>query len=206
VQRTPGRPSTYKATSPNRGLSLLIGRYRKRLVDLERKKADLVKSLYLCRYNQDDVVQGRFSVITGADNVVSKAKQMISHAEHEYAAIMSSYALKRAKEDGVERAIVAARKRNLRVRIISEIDHSNSAAADNLSKYAELRRNTGLLFYIDIFDRKQILFGPAITDEELKSSVRSDKDLWTDNSQFVAGICALFEHLWRASVKYERTA
>jgi sugar-specific transcriptional regulator TrmB len=202
VQRTPGAPSTYCATPPDRGLSLVISRYRKQLVDLERKKASLVKIFKAYPFDQNSVSEGGFSLIVGADNVVFRAKQMISEAKYEYAAIMSKYALKRAREDGVSRVLASGKKRNLQIRIISEIDETNSAIADNLSKYVELRRSNGLLFYLDIFDRKEMLFGPAITDAELSDTVRRDTDLWTNNRQFVGGMYALFEHLWDASAKY----
>jgi sugar-specific transcriptional regulator TrmB len=203
VQRTPGPPSRYSATPPDKGLSLVIGRYKKRLIDLERKKASLVKIFKAYPFDQNSIAEGGFSLIMGADSVVFKARQMISEAKHEYVAIMSKYALKRAREDGVTRVLASAKKRNLQMRIISEIDKSNSAIADNLSKYVELRRSNGLLFYLDIYDRKEMLFGPAITDAELNNTVRGDTDLWTNNLQFVGGMYALFEHLWDASAKYE---
>jgi len=205
VQRTPGPPSRYSATPPDKGLSLVIGQHKKRLVDLERKKASLVKLFKAYPFDQNSITEGGFSLIVGADNVVSKAKQMISEAKHEYVAIMSKYALKRAREDGVTRVLASAKKRNLQIRIISEIDKSNSAIADSLSKYVELRQSNGLLFYLDIFDRKEMLFGPAITDAELSNTVGRDTDLWTNNLQFVGGMYALFEHLWDASAKYETT-
>jgi sugar-specific transcriptional regulator TrmB len=203
VQRTPGAPSKYSATPPNKGLSLVIERYKKKLVDLERKKASLVKIFKAYPFDQNSIPEGGFSLIVGADSVVLRAKQMISEAKYEYAAIMSKYALKRAREDGVTRVLASAKKRNLQIRIISEIDKSNSAIADSLSKYVQLRQSNGLLFYLDIFDRKKMLFGPAITDAELSTTVRRDTDLWTDNLQFVGGMYALFEHLWEASAKYE---
>lgn len=204
VHRTAGAPSTYSATPPDQGLSLVIGRYKKRLVDLERKKASLIKIFKAYPFDQNSIAEGGFCLVVGADNVGFRARQMISEAKFEYAAIMSKDALKRAREDGVTRILASAKKkRDLQIRIISEIDKSNSAIADGLSKYVELRRSNGLLFYLDIFDRKEMLFGPAITDAELSNTVRRDIDLWTDNLQFVGGMYALFEHLWDASTKYE---
>jgi sugar-specific transcriptional regulator TrmB len=203
VQRTPGVPSIYAAASPEKGLSLIIDRQRRRLSELERKKAALVKAFARHPHDGEGVIDGRFGVIMGADNVVSKAKQMIADTKYEYAAIMSEYALKRAREDGVTRVLASAHKRDVRIRIISEIDESNSPIANNIAKYVELRRSSALLFYVDIFDEKEMLFGPAITDAELGDTVRKDIDFWTNNPQFVRGMQALFEHLWDASSKYE---
>ena len=102
VQRTPGTPSIYGAIAPQEGLSLLIDRQQRRLAELRRKKTSLVKILRLHPHD-GSIVEGRLSVITGADNVLAKAKQMIADSKYEYAAIMSKYALKRAKDDDVTR-------------------------------------------------------------------------------------------------------
>ena len=161
----------------------------------------MVKIFKAYPFDQNSIAEEGFSLIVGADNVVFRARQMIADAKHEYAAIMSKYALKRAREDGLTRVLASARKRGLQIRIISEIDESNSATADSLSKYVELRRSNGLLFYLDIFDRKEMLFGPAITDADLSDTMRRDTDLWTNNPRFVGGMYALFEHLWDASAK-----
>ncbi|HUK27067.1 MAG TPA: helix-turn-helix domain-containing protein [Candidatus Acidoferrales bacterium] len=203
VQRTPGAPSTYSATPPELALSLILSRFKEKLQGLEKKKTGLLRSFQTYPRNKLEIVEGRFNAIMGADNVVVRARELVSEVREEYAAIMSKYALKRADEDGVTKAIFAAKRRKAQVRIISEIDESNSLVADRLAKKIEIRRSDEVLFYLDIFDKKQILFGPAITDVEATGSARRDIDLWTNNSRFVAGMYALFEHLWRASTEYE---
>lgn len=59
VQRTPGAPSKYSATPPNKGLSLVIERYKKKLVDLERKKASLVKIFKAYPFDQNSIPERR---------------------------------------------------------------------------------------------------------------------------------------------------
>jgi hypothetical protein len=75
-------------------------------------------------------------------------------------------------------------------------------SAKALSKHVDLKESHEILFYIDIFDRKEILFGPAITDEELSNYPRGEVDLYTNNPRFVSGMCALFERLWDASARF----
>jgi sugar-specific transcriptional regulator TrmB len=203
IQRTPGTPSTYAAISPDKGLSLVIDRQKRRLAELEHKKVSLVKVLE-SRAHNDGIVDRGFNVIMGVDNVIIRARQLISETKQEYAAIMSKYALRRADEDGVMRVITSSRKRNVQVRIISEIDESNSTMADMLSKHVELRRSNEVFFYVDIFDRREMLFGPAISDDDLRSTTRREIDLWTNNAQFIKGMQALFERLWAISPRYKR--
>lgn len=206
VQRTAGSPTTYSPMSPERALSLIIEQYKGKLHELEKKKATLVRALEVNPESYTDFPSGGFAVIMGAGNVVARARRMILGARKEYVAIMSKYALRRADEDNVTKAVLSARRRNVRVRIVSEIDESNSNVANALSKHVSLRQTNDVLVYVDIFDGREMLFGPAITDVEVTDSSRRDVDLWTDNVRFVAGMRALFEHVWETSTKYKRAS
>lgn len=204
VQRTAGSPTTYSAMSPDRGLSRIVEQHKERLRELQDKKTALVRSLSVYPESYIDFPSGGFGVIMGADNVVARARRMITGARKEYVAIMSKYALRRAEKDSVTEAILSARRRNVNVRIISEIDESNSTVANTLSKHVVLRQTNDVLVYLDIFDGREMLFGPAITDVETTDSSRRDVDFWTDNARFVAGMRALFEHVWKTSTRYKK--
>jgi hypothetical protein len=158
----------------------------------------VVKSLESSFSKVEDEREERFSVIEAADNVDFIIKQMIMEAKQEYAAIVSRDALRRLGETGLLDVIISAKRRGLMVRMISEIDNSNISMARVLLKHVELRRTSGILLYVDIFDRKEMLFGPAMTDIELTSMGR-DFDLWTNNAKFIQGMYALFERLWQIS-------
>ena len=203
VQRMAGSPTTYTPMSPDHALSLIVDQYKGKLHELERMKAALVRTLEVYPAPYTNLPKGGFGVIMGADNVVARARRMILGARKEYVAIMSKDALRRADEDNVTDAVLAARRRKVEVRIISEIDGSNSKVAMSLSKHVPLRQTKDVLVYLDIFDGKEMLFGPAITDMEVTDSSRRDVDLWTDNARFVAGMRALFEHVWETSTKYK---
>lgn len=203
VQRNPCSPSTFSATAPDRAISLLLNRSASRLSVLEQKKAALVKSLSSYSYNVGDDLEERFSLMTGGGNLIVKARQMIADAKTDYVSIMSKYGLKRIRETGIANAILSAKRRKVEFRVISEIDDSNFKIADFLRGHVEVRYNSNMLFYLGIADRKELVLGPAVTDEEASERNSRELDLWTNNTRFIEGIYALFERIWDASPKYE---
>jgi sugar-specific transcriptional regulator TrmB len=204
VQRNPCSPSTFTATAPDRAVSLLLNRSASRLSVLEQRKAEVISSLSSYTYNAGVDTEERFSLMTGGQNLIVKARQMIADTKQDYVSVMSKYGLKRIKETGIANAIVGARRRKVRFRVISEIDASNFKSADLLRRHVEVRRNSGLLFYLGIADKKELVLGPAVTDEEASERNSRELDLWTNNERFIEGMYAMFERIWEASPKYEK--
>jgi hypothetical protein len=75
-----------------------------------------------------------------------------------------------------------------------------------LAKHIQLRKNEGLSYYLTIIDGKEMIMGPAITDEEASERNQRELDLWTNNRMFIRGMYAFFENLWRISPLYRRTS
>jgi len=201
ARRNLSSPATYTATQPEEALSSLVRQGRERLGKMELEKSRLVRSLSSLAAQPANVSDFRLTLIEGAANVARLERQLITEAKEEYVAIMSKYGLDRDTVD----AIMSAKKRDLTVRVITEIDHSNIKFASRLSRHIEVRRSEEVLFYINIFDKEQMLFGPAFnpTDKQQRNN-RRELDLWTSNPRFVNGMYAMFEKLWKNSAKYIR--
>jgi len=87
--------------------------------------------------------------------------------------------------------------------MLTEIMPSNLKKANYLSKFIEIRRSQGLLFYFIICDKERVLFGPAFLPSDYRArSDRKELDIWTYNPRFVEGRYAMFESLWQASKKF----
>jgi hypothetical protein len=140
----------------------------------------------------------------GGDNLFVKTREMITHAKHDYVGIWGKFGLTTILANGITAAMIAATKRNVRVRLIAEIDASNLKYANHISRYVEMRRSQDLLFYIDIADGKQIVFGSAfaVLNGHEKKAAQRKLELWTSNPDFVRGMYAMFERLWKACPRY----
>ena len=202
VERILGSPSSYRAMPPSQSLSLLLEQRRKQLIMLEQKKNSLVESLESYYSKTEDRYEGEFRVIVRAEDVVSRIKQMLADVKLDYVSIISGYGLRWVKDEGIARAAVSASRRGVRVRVISEIDDSNISTADYLSQYIQFRHGSRVLFYCEIFDGSEMIFGPPITDEELRNQDGRRADIWTNDQTFIRGIYAFFEYIWEKSLEY----
>jgi sugar-specific transcriptional regulator TrmB len=202
VEHVLGSPSSYRAIPPGQSLSQLLEQRRKQLVVLEQKKNSLVESLESYSSKTEAKSDGEFRVIVRAQDVVSRIKRMLADVKVDYVSIMSRYGLRWVKDEGIARAVVSASRNNVRVRLISEIDESNVSTANYLSQHVELRHGSRVLFYCEIFDGKEMIFGPPITDEELRNRGRRRADIWTNDPTFIRGIYSFFEYIWDKSLEY----
>jgi len=201
VQRVLSSPTAFTATPPSQALPLLMKSYREKLTSLEQKNARIIESLASLPSSAYYSFQSRFSVIAGWANTIEKAKRMITNAEFDYLQILSKHGLRRIRQDGIAAAMIFAKKHGVNVRVITEVDSSNVGCARFMAKHIEMRRTRNLGFYFDIADKKEMLMGPAITDDDKTSANLREMYLWTNNPRFIQGMCALFEQLWRGCRK-----
>jgi sugar-specific transcriptional regulator TrmB len=189
--------------TPDRAISILLEHFSHKLQELEERKSNIVNSLAAIASTFDQETAQGFTLITGGGNLIARAKQLVIDARFDYAGVISKYGLRRILSNGVARALVVAKNRyGLCARIISEIDETNVKTAKYLSGYFEVRRCKGLQYYLDIVDKKTVVLGPAVTDEEATELNRRELDLLTTNARFVQGMSSMFEQLWKASPRY----
>jgi sugar-specific transcriptional regulator TrmB len=204
VNRKLGVPATYSPVDPERALSILTRRYEDTLVSLKKKRKTLLASLSSVNLS-NQAPEERFVLIGGGKNVQFKVNQMIRNAKDDYVAVASKNAFRRMNDDWV-RAVTSARNRKCNVRIITEADDLSTESANylySLSRRVRLRTTQPVLFYMDIVDQDEVVFGPAFPagEEELE---HREQDIWTNNLNFVEGMYAMFESLWKISSKYVR--
>lgn len=201
VERNPGLPSTYTARPPKQGVSFLLHSFAQKVSLLEQKKKDLIQCLSSYTSHVEAEPRQRFSMVIGGANVISKVEEMICVAKEDSVGIMSKHGLRR-----LNREWTSAARRKVRVRLIAEIDASNISNADSLSRHVELRRSRDVLICFKIVDKKEMVLGPPVTDEEASKRTWREDDLWTNNLRFIGGMYALFERLWKTSPRYVPSA
>jgi hypothetical protein len=190
-------------------VEILLGRFSEKFAALNREKPFLVGSLSSYGKQTEAWKEQRFDLIAGGSNAIARHLHMVEVAKEEYVSLTSKFGLRRIGGAGLladefASAIRKAKQRGVRIRIISEIDKSNLRSARYLSRYAELRRLSDISFYIDLIDKAEIIFGPALSDEEASQHNR-EADIWTNNAKFIEGMYAVFERLWKSAKNFEST-
>ena len=195
-------PVTYTAVPPGKAVTLLLDEVREKLAKLEGKEGTLVTALSSIVPHPNESQDYRLTLVNRSENVDRLESQFLKEANEEFAAIISKPGLA-ALDKPTTQAIISAKKRKLRIRILTEVDRSNIKKAKYLSRFVEMRRSEGLLFYLNIYDRRRVLFGPSFVPSDYEPySDRRELDIWTGNPRFVAGMHALFEKLWSISKKF----
>jgi sugar-specific transcriptional regulator TrmB len=206
VQKNLEYPTTFSAVEPKTALTVMFQAKKEKLMALDKKRIALIKSLSTMRPTPVELTQP-LRIVSGGGNLIRKVNQMIREAKTDYAGIISKTGLARLKDDGGALALVLAKKRGLRVRVIIELDASNIKVANYLARHLEVRQSHGLLYYVDIVDKKELSFGPAFPSEGPDAHALASRqlDVWTSNPPFVRGMYAMFERLWEFSPKYYLT-
>ncbi len=207
VERSPGSPSIFNALHPNRTIPLLVMGFHSKYAEARKKQKELIQSL--SSYTFSDDRKDRFALpFATVDSNEEKHILMIKQTRRDYAAIVSKFGLKVMGGEGVfgddyVDVIRRANRRKVRIRMISDIDESNIEQARLICRYVELRGFRDVLFYIHIFDKREMTIGPASLNEETAEKYVRTGDLWTNNSRFIQGMYAMFEKLWDGSSKFD---
>jgi phosphatidylserine/phosphatidylglycerophosphate/cardiolipin synthase-like enzyme len=188
---------------------MLLGPFRNKFRKLSEKSDGLIRSLRICASDPDNLDERLGLTLTTADNEQQRHLLMIKQARRDHVAIISRFGVRLMGGEGVMgkdtlRAVMRAKQRGVRIRIIAEVDEFNREYAGRLSHYAELRQLQDVLFYFHIFDKRELIIGPASsTDDEIRvpERVTRNSDLWTNNRRFIQGMYSMFEKLWSVSAK-----
>ena len=203
VVRSPGSPSTYTPLPAVQAVDVLLGRFSEKYAALNREKPFLVGSLSKYGNHQTEVWKDqRFDLISGRSNAIARNLHMLELAKEEYLCLTSKFGLNRLATDEFAGGVIKANQRGVRIRLISEIDTTNLQSARYLSQHAELRRLSDISFCIDLIDKDEITFGPALSDEEASQQHNQEVNIWTNNTKFIEGMKTVFERLWKSARRF----
>jgi hypothetical protein len=124
---------------------------------------------------------------------------MLQNAKNEVLWITPSTEIRRAIIYDRDRMLRKCAKRNVKVRIVTEIDEKNLKEVADLSDYCEIRHATGVTSLATLVDNKELVMGSAIyptgsSEDELIH------ELWTNDSSHISTMKGLFERVWQVSV------
>lgn len=198
VERTLAKPSSYNAVEPRRALRALLDRASSDIERIREHFGEALESLS-SRGSLSERLEAEFRLLPNRQILIPTVIRMLGRARVYYLAVFSKEAMARFTGDSVERrTIAAAKKRGVRIRIITELDNTNAKYALALTKYAEIRNARNIDFYMDLTDGREVIFGPKLTDSDLNHGLDS-VDLWTDSAAFVQAMKGMFDRIWRSS-------
>ena len=198
VSKTLAVPAVYRPTDPRRVLHSLLSDASAKIESLRSVFGEALENLYSHASFPDEAV-GEFKLLPDRRKLEPALADMIGRARSNYSAVYSKWGIARVTRESPEyQAMAAAKKRNVKIRIVAEIDNSNLKQARALRKYVEIRNSVDIGFYLTLMDGDEVMIGPMLTDRDLGRAT-SSVDLWTNNKTFVQAMRDLFEKIWLGS-------
>jgi sugar-specific transcriptional regulator TrmB len=195
-----GKPIKFIALKPEE----VIERVKKNLVTEAHTKSKRLEEL-----KGEDVLKELITLFTqgvkfvepsdlsgslrGRQNIYNHLDMMIRGAEKTITIVTTSEGLNR-KLEALMPSLEKARKRNVSIRIATQIIPENAKIAKELSRVAEIRDINGMKARFTIVDSEQLVF--MLLDDE-KVHPTYDLGIWVNTEFFAQALEQLFEIAWK---------
>lgn len=200
-------PTQYEAIDPHEALAQLIQLQQQKLTtqlhDLTEKKATLGNELKASEGRSVSLSKSapvKFMLISGRNAINEKIEDMLQKAQTTVLWMAPKMEIKRAVAYGRDELLYNCVRRNVKVRIITEISDENLEEAEKLNKFCELKHSAGVTSAVLIVDDRELMIASAIYSAENKNRTELLNELWTNDSSHIHLMNNFFEKIWNASV------
>jgi sugar-specific transcriptional regulator TrmB len=180
------KPTKFLAISPEEVLSELIKRQQellsRHIFELGEKKAALESELKKAEGRSAGLTEPppiRFALISGQRLINEKIQEMLKNAKNEVLWISPSMEIRRAIIYDRDRMLRKCAQRNVKIRIVTEIDEKNLKEIDKLSDFCEIRRSAGVASLATLVDNNELIMGSAIYPGGSFADEGLMHELWT---------------------------
>ena len=195
-------PKRYGVVAPEYLVMALLKRHEGRLTELRERSAQLLpklsslqRSFGVTKMNSDEDSNNLYRLGVGQTRYHNEMVGLMRGTRNEVLRVLSCDGIIRNFNSGFYKEYFDARKRGVRIRMISEINASNRSQAKSLSKAVEFRHLNGIHLRLSVFDKSTVVFGtsyrPRVEDTEENSY------LVLHDTKFAEVFRFLFEHLWK---------
>lgn len=200
------KPIKYIAIDPQEALTQLIRLQQEnlntQLRKLNEKKGATVSELKAVEGKSAGLSRAepiRFMLISGQNFINEKIEDMLRNAKNEVLWMAPKNEVRRAVAYGRDRLLRNSVKRNVKIRIITEIDEKNVDEVERLNRFCEVKHSSGLTSIATIVDERELIIGSAIYPADALSTELMH-ELWTNDSSHINLMKDFFEKVWNISV------
>ena len=204
------KPTKFLAINPEEVLSELIKHQQEllssQISELHEKKMALESELKKVEGKSAGLTEPqpiRFALISGQRLINEKIQEMLQNAKSEVLWITPSMEIQRAIIYDRDRMLRKCAQRNVKIRIVTEINEKNLKEVDKLSDFCEIRHSAGVASLATLVDNKELTMGSAIYLDGSFADEGLMHELWTNDSSHIGTMKDLFEKVWQVSVPAE---
>ncbi len=201
------KPTKFLAIDPGKVLSELIEHQQeilsKQISELNRKKITLENELKKVKGRSAGLARPepvRFALISGQRLISEKIHEMLQKAKSEVLWMAPKLEIRRAVIYDRDEMLRKCVRRNVKVRILTEIDEKNINEVNKLSRFCDVKHTAGVTSLTTIVDTRELIIGSAVHAVEDLTSGELMHELWTNDSSHIAVMKDFFEKVWSISV------
>jgi sugar-specific transcriptional regulator TrmB len=202
-----GKPTKFLAIDPEEAVSELIERQQeilsKRISKLNEEKSSLKNELKKVEGKSVGLTQPQpihFVLISGQRLVNVKIQEMLQNAKSEVLWMSPKSEIMRAVIYDRDEMLRQCAQRNVKVRVITEVDGKNIRDVTRLNKFCEIRHAPDVTSLITIVDNKELIIGSAVHVSESLNGGELRHKLWTNDSSHISVMKDFFEKVWNSSI------
>jgi sugar-specific transcriptional regulator TrmB len=204
------KPTKFLAMNPEEVLSELIKHQQEllssQMSELLEKKTALESELKKVEGKSAGLTEPepiRFALISGQRLINEKIQEMLQNARSEVLWITPSTEIRRAIIYDRDRMLRKCAQRNVKIRIVTEINDKNLKEVEKLSDFCEIRHSTEVTSLATLVDNKELIMGSAIYPAGSYAEEGLMHELWTNDATHIGTMKNLFEKVWQVSVPAE---
>jgi sugar-specific transcriptional regulator TrmB len=204
------KPTKFFAINPEEVLSELIKHQQEvlssQISELREKKTTLESELKKVEGKSAGLAEPEpihFALISGQRLINEKIREMLQNAKSEVLWIAPNMEIRRAIIYDRDRMLRKCAQRNIKIRIVTEIDEKNLKEVDKLSDFCEIRHSAGVTSLATLVDNKELIMGSAIYPGGSFADEGLMHELWTNDSSHIGTMKDLFEKVWQVSLPAE---
>ncbi len=201
------KPTKFLAIDPGEVLFELIERQQeiltRQISELRSRKNTLERELQDVAGKSAGLIPSEpvhFALISGHHLVNEKIQGMLENAENEVLWMAPRVEIRRAVIYDRDEVLRQCARRNVRIRIITEVDEKNVKEVSKLSQFCDVRHASGVSALITIVDNKEIIIGSAVHTNENSAKIGLINKLWTNDTSHINIMKDFFEKVWKDSI------
>jgi sugar-specific transcriptional regulator TrmB len=196
VESTMGRPVIFSAITPDSAIERLIEHAARKLETMQVAREEVIKELARFKLQTRPQAEAKYRIIQGKQQIYPWIAKMAGSAASEILAYVERDDLRKIYYTDIPEELAKARKRGVKVKILTDVDYSLAATVKDYSGYADIRHTKipGMSILL-VVDESEL-----VVSATTRAEGAADVALWMNGKNFVAGIKGLLGESWENAI------
>ncbi len=201
VVASPGNPVKYTAEPIEQVVAMMMDRQMKKLEEMEKGRAEVVSiGRTLAPLQRSEREEYSFKMVQGREQIYAQILRIVAGAAETLEMVLTRNDLLQLHILGVAEGLKEAKKRGVKARIISIVDHQTTEASEAVLRAAALKHSDDFAkSRIVLADHSQVLVS-LVLDDVVGRKNEKDVAIWTNSMDYAGTMAPMFAKAFEGSV------